>query len=129
LTASSPEEVSTAFAAAINAGDVTAALALWGEDAVVVGLEGHAIAGRAAIEAALEALVASSTTVEIDVSHIYPAGNIAVAVGTLTLNPGNGSAHRSSSVVVYSRAADGSWRVAIDAPWGLPAAHQSTGTS
>jgi hypothetical protein len=35
--------------------------------------------------------------------------------------PGNALQQQSQSVVIYSREPDG-WRLAIDAPWGLPQA-------
>jgi ketosteroid isomerase-like protein len=48
---------------------------------------------------------------------------LAIVSGALTLNGTAGAkepfAQRSSSVVVYIRGADG-WRIAIDAPSGLP---------
>ena len=119
----SPEEVSEAFAAAINSGDVQAALELWSEQATIVRPDGGTLVGRSAIAGVLETIVGHGTTIELDVRHLYRAGGVAIALGTLRMSlPGRGLVADESSVVVYSRAADGSWRVAIDAPWGLPAA-------
>lgn len=123
MAATSPEDVSDAFAAAINAGDVPAALDLWSEDAALVGADGQTVRGRAAIEAILQALIGNGTTVEIEVSHLITAGEVAIATGELRMRvPGHEALQSTTSVVVYARAPDGSWRVAIDAPWGLPAA-------
>jgi uncharacterized protein (TIGR02246 family) len=122
----SPAALSAAFATAINARDIEAALALWIEDAAILRPDGQAVRGREAIGEALHALVDSGASVEVDVAELYAAGDVAVAVGTLTIKgtdaKGASYAQRSQSVVIYSRGADGDWRLAIDAPWGLPSA-------
>jgi len=122
MAAASPEEVSDAFAAAINAGDVPAALELWSEDAAIVGPDGQTVRGRAAIASVLQALIGNGTTVEIEVSQLIATEDAAIATGELRMRaPGHEEVQSATSVVVYARAPDGSWRVAIDAPWGLPA--------
>lgn len=119
-----PQELSEAFAAAIAARDVCAALDLWDEDAALIQADGEAIRGRDAIEPALRALVDNGIALEIDLSRSFQAGDVAVGVGTLTMR-GNGHdgerfEQRSDSIVVYRRGPDGRWRIALDAPWGLP---------
>jgi uncharacterized protein (TIGR02246 family) len=122
MAAASPEEVSDAFAAAINAGDVPAALELWSEDAAIVGPDGQTVRGRPAIASVLQALIGNGTTVEIEVSQLIATEDAAIATGELRMRaPGHEEVQSATSVVVYARAPDGSWRVAIDAPWGLPA--------
>jgi uncharacterized protein (TIGR02246 family) len=120
-----PEELAAAFAAAINAGEVDAAVELWTEDATIVQPDGEALHGKPAVAVALQAIVDNGLRMEIDVSNVFVAGDAAVVVGALTLNGTDGEhgsfAQRSNSVVVYTRDPDG-WRIAIDAPWGLPAA-------
>jgi uncharacterized protein (TIGR02246 family) len=123
VPATSPEQLSEAFAAAINARDLTSALDLWSEDAAIVAPDGALTRGRQAIAAALQALFDNGVTLHIELGAIFAAGDVATAVGTLTLNGTGHDGERfqqsSSSVVVYSRAADG-WRIALDAPWGVP---------
>jgi uncharacterized protein (TIGR02246 family) len=120
----SPAALSAAFAAAINARDVEGALALWIEDAAILRPDGETVRGREAIGAALHALVDNGVSVEVDVAELYAAGDVALAVGTLTINGTDGDgrpySQRSQSVVIYTRGSDGEWRLAIDAPWGLP---------
>jgi uncharacterized protein (TIGR02246 family) len=123
---SSPEALSAAFGAAINAGDVPAALDLWIDDPAIVQADGQMLRGREAIGDALRALVQSEVRLEIDVAGVFATADVAVAVGTLTMS-GVGADARpfkqdSHSVVVYQRGPNGYWRLAIDAPWGLPAA-------
>ena len=124
VPATSPEHLSAAFAAAINARDVPAALDLWVEDGAIVQPDGNALRGRDAIASALQALVDNHVTLEIELANVFAAGDVATALGTLTLNgtghDGTSFAQRSESVVVYARGTDGGWRIALDAPWGLP---------
>ncbi len=130
MAARTPQELATSFAAAISARDVEAALEMWSEDAAIVAADGSLLEGRAAIAAVLEALVSNGTQVEAEVTSLYEAGGVALATGSLTLS-GDGRdssyVHRSASVVVYVRGRDGLWRIALDAPWGLPA--QGTGAA
>ncbi len=119
-----PEELAQAFAAAICARDVPAAAALWAEGAVIVQPDGGAVRGREQIGRALQTLVDNGVELRIDVSSVIEAGDIATVLGTLTLSGQNGGGpedftSRSSSVVIYTRGPDG-WRIALDAPWGLP---------
>jgi uncharacterized protein (TIGR02246 family) len=120
-----PEGLAAAFASAINAGEVQAAVELWTDDATIVQPDGETVRGKPAVAAALQALVDNSVRMEIDVANVFVSGDVAIVSGALTLNGTNGEREpfeqRSSSVVVYIRGADG-WRIAIDAPWGLPPA-------
>ncbi|HXW58507.1 MAG TPA: SgcJ/EcaC family oxidoreductase [Solirubrobacteraceae bacterium] len=124
MAVTTPQELSAAFGAAVNAGDLATALELWTEDAVIVQPDGQTVRGRDAIAAALRALVEHEVRIDIHVEHTVTAGDIAVASGSLTMSgtgaDGRAFNQRSDSIVVYSRAADGLWRLAIDAPWGLP---------
>src|SRR5262249_59979534 len=102
-----------------------AAVSMWTEDAAIVASDGSLVRGREAIVKALEALVSNGTRFEVELAGIYEAGDTALANGTLILS-GDGHdgpyEHRSDSTVVYARGADGTWRIALDAPWGLPGA-------
>jgi ketosteroid isomerase-like protein len=94
------------------------------EDATIIQPDGQMIRGRNAIAGALQALVDNEVSLEILVANVFAAGPVAAAVGTLKISgtdrAGAPYEQRSQSVVIYSRGPDG-WRLAIDAPWGLPA--------
>lgn len=122
----SPEALAEAFGAAINARDLSAALDLWIEDAAIVEPDGQMLRGREAIGDALRALVENEVSVEIDIARVFATADVAIAVGTLTMSgagaDGRPFQQQSRSVVVYARDSQDRWRVAIDAPWGLPSA-------
>ncbi len=120
----SPQAVSAAFAAALEARDVPGAMELWLDDALMIQPDGGTVQGRDTIEAALRALIEHDIDIDIELARVFATGDVAVGVGTLTMSgagaDGQAFAQRSQSVVVYARAPDGSWRLALDAPWGLP---------
>jgi uncharacterized protein (TIGR02246 family) len=123
MAAQSPHELAGLLAAAINRRDLDAALALWAEDAAIVAPDGSVVRGRSGIVKALEALVGNGTRFEAQLTGLYEAGDTALATGSLILR---GDGHdgpyeqRGESIVVYARGSDGAWRIALDAPWGLP---------
>jgi uncharacterized protein (TIGR02246 family) len=117
----SPEAVAQAFAAAINSGDLQGALELWLDDAVFVPADGVPLQGKDALHGVLGALVENGARMRIEMEGCHVAGPAAVGYGTLsftTPSDENGSSTRFTAV--YARDPDGSWRIAIDAPWGLP---------
>ena len=79
MRANSPSEVAEALAEAINAGDTDAARELWSEDAIVVAPDGSQTVGREAIGRILEQLVASETTIRIELHAIHATQDTAVA--------------------------------------------------
>lgn len=120
----SPAAVTLAFAAAIEAGDLEAALGCWHADAVFVTADGSEVAGAAAIRGVFATLIESGTGFSPAFAGVHVAGDTAVGHGELTLRGRgpDGAPFEASSrfVVVYARDGDGAWRIALDAPWGLP---------
>lgn len=108
------------LADAINSGDLGAALALWEPQACIVGADGSTLAGHDALAGALSSMIEHGTRFEAEVLDVYAAGDLALVTGNLTLIATDGTAQRSRSLVVHRRGSDGRWRIALDAPWGLP---------
>jgi uncharacterized protein (TIGR02246 family) len=126
MGAGSPEAVAQAFARAINAGDVHAALELWLDDAVFVPADGLPLEGKDALHGVLGELVQNGTRMQIEMAACYVAGSAALGHGTLTFTThGHGAEANELTtrfVAVYARDGKGAWRIAIDAPWGLDGA-------
>lgn len=119
--AASPTDLVGKLADAITKGDLDAALALWEPEACIVGPDGSALArGRDGIADVLGAMVDHGARFHAEVLEVHAAGDLALVVGLLTLTAPDGSAQRSRSLVVHRRGAEGEWRIALDAPWGLP---------
>jgi len=120
----SPEAVSAAFASAMRARDLAAAVEHWLEDALMIQADGQTLRGRDAIASALGALIDNRVVVEISLDRVLSAGDVAVGVGSLTRSGADADGEpftpSSESAIVYARQPDGRWRLAIDAPWGLP---------
>jgi ketosteroid isomerase-like protein len=117
-----PGALARAFMEAMNAGDIAGALELWVAEPVMIGPGGETISGRGELERTLRRSIEQGISFEIALAGFYVAGAVALAHGTLTLRGGRaGEAFEqtSTSTVVYARSEDG-WRIAIDAPWGLP---------
>ncbi len=124
MQGASPEDVPAAIVAALHAGDAHRAAQLWTRDAKLIAADGQVLEGSQAIAEALQTLVSSGARLAIELAHLFVSGDVAMATGTLTITAtdaeGASHSHTSESVVVYRRGEDGLWRVAIDAPWGLP---------
>lgn len=120
MPVSEPQDLGPAFAAAINAGDADAALALWSDSSLLVGPDGSALQGRGQIEPALRAMVAAGTRLDVELRSIHRADGVAIGTGVLQMTASDGSRARSQTIVVYQRGDDGRWRIAIDMPWGAP---------
>jgi uncharacterized protein (TIGR02246 family) len=111
--------VPSAIVAALHAGDAQQAARLWTRDAMLIAADGQVLEGSETIAAALQSLVDNGAKLDIQINNLFVAADVAVATGRLTISVADHS-HSSESVVVYKRGEDGVWRVAIDAPWGLP---------
>jgi ketosteroid isomerase-like protein len=81
-----PEAVALAFAAAINAADVEAALELWAGDAVFVSAGSRPIQGKAAIRGVLTTLVENQTKLAFEASVTFIGGEAAIRAGRLKLS-------------------------------------------
>jgi uncharacterized protein (TIGR02246 family) len=118
----SPEAVASAFASAINAGDLDAALNLWVEDAVFVPADGAPIEGKQGVRGVLATLIENATELTIETARTYIAGATAVRAGRLRVSGvgvgGEPFEVATDYVTVYARDQDG-WRIALDAPAGL----------
>ncbi|MGE5282509.1 MAG: YybH family protein [Chloroflexota bacterium] len=122
--AATPRLASEALCRALNQGDTEAALACFAPGAVLVGPEGTATQGEAALRAALDELIAAGAEVRIELRGVLVAGDTALAHERWAISRGgvpDQGLSRSPAPSLVLRCLGGEWKIAIAAPWGQPA--------
>ncbi len=118
----SPAAVSEAFVAAINAGDLPGALALYRDDAVMLAPDGSQARGTKAICDLLAGIISMQVEMTTRIKSVIEDGDIALAAEEWTMRlrgpDGTTSDQGGQSVVLFTRDQAGWWFV-LDAPWGL----------
>jgi uncharacterized protein (TIGR02246 family) len=122
--ARSPEDVHLRFVEAFNARDLEALLALFEPGACLVPQPGAPpVSGRPAIRAALAPFLALGGSMAITPRRVLLAGDVALLLSPWTLRATGPDgrpvemAGRTTDVVRLQP--DGSWRLAIDNPFGV----------
>jgi len=123
MSARTPEECDTLFERHLNAGDLDALVGLYEPGATLVMAPGEASVGHAAIREALGGLIAQKARLTLTVAQVLRAGDdVAVLYGEwhghYTDPDGALAEVAGQSVEVVRRQADGTWRFAIDDPFG-----------
>lgn len=115
-------EAVAAFVAAVNRGDLEAALRSYDEEAVFVAGPGRVVVGRAAIRAALAAVLAARPRIVTSARIVLAGEDLALyhCEWAMEAATPEGATVRESgrSADVLRRDPGGTWRIAIDNPWG-----------
>ncbi len=115
-----PNELHTAFAHALGAGDVKSLVNLYEAGAVQVQRDGSLLSGPEDLAEAFAGLLGSGVTMHGDPQKAIVAGDIALTSThyefTANDRDGEDAVTRVVTAEVSRRQADGSWRVVIDAP-------------
>jgi uncharacterized protein (TIGR02246 family) len=116
----SPQEVMVAIAAAVNAHDLEAFMALHEPGAVVVPPGGERVSGKEEIRKVLEPLFAGAPSTEIDLHGMLQTGDMAMSHSHFTISltrpDGERVTKRGMGTVVTRQQPDGTWRVVFDYP-------------
>lgn len=121
MPATAPDETNELFEAAINSGDVDAALALYEPEACLVASPGEPVFGLDAIRVVLQGFVDAKPTLTMEPSAVLQVGDLALtahawkAAGDGPDGPVELAGHATE---VVRRQADGTWRFVIDDPYG-----------
>ena len=120
--ARTPAGVDRLFAAALSAGDLPGALAMYEQDATYDDGHGTPARGHKQIRAALGELIAQRPKLDCYDIDVVQNGDLAVLrarwVYSGTSPDGTPFEHRGRSIEVVRRQADGSWLFTIDLPSG-----------
>jgi ketosteroid isomerase-like protein len=120
MAAQQPDLVIEEFRTFFNAGDLEGLLAnLYESDAVLVPQPGPAtVSGTAGVRGVLEELLSLNATMEVLASVAYANGEIALTHAHWRIAAADGDAMEGTTAEVVRRQPDGSWKYAIDNPWG-----------
>ncbi|HVO87017.1 MAG TPA: SgcJ/EcaC family oxidoreductase [Casimicrobiaceae bacterium] len=127
MPATSPEQLDHLFAAALNAGDIDALMALYEPQASLTPSPGTTVLGATAIRAALSGFLAAKPTMRMaSVRVVSQAGDLALVTAkwelALTGQDGTPTQMSGQSVEIVRRQTGGQWLFAIDEPFGVGAA-------
>lgn len=113
------DQVAVGFAAALLGGDVTAALAYFGEGSRLLTPDGTEVSGRMAISEVLRQVTISSQKLEIRPGRTLVADGIALSRQSWRwVATGAESFERRTSATLVLRHDTTRWRILIAAPWG-----------
>lgn len=131
----SPAATVRTFVAAMNRGDLDAALDCYAPDAVFVAEPGQALRDRSAIREALGGMLSMQPTLVTATACVFESGDMALYHGAWTMI-GSGPEHQEEheeehedihmktvrmegrSSDVLRRFPDGRWMIVVDNPWG-----------
>lgn len=122
--AATPRLACEALCRAINTADREAALRCFAIGAGLVGPDGSISQGEAALRARLGALISAGAQVSVELRGVLVAGDLAFAHERWRISYA-GKADRAAAnapgPTLVLRMIAGEWKLAIAAPWGLPA--------
>lgn len=116
-----PQQVSHAFAGAINVSDLEAATYCFAKDGCLITPDATAIRGREEIRPILAQLIARGTRIEVKASSVLVNGEVALGSERWAIRSAGAEGtvfEQSSCPVIVARLVKGTWKLAIVAPWG-----------
>lgn len=117
---STPVETVRAFASALRLGDLEAAIACFAADSCFVTPDSTAVRGRGAIRGVLAQLISQRTRITIESSSALFAGDVVFINQHWRIRVGGSpeaAYTQGVNPVLVLRRDEGSWKLAIAAPW------------
>ena len=120
MGASEPAQVIELFTKFFNSRDLDGLMDnLYEDDAVLIPTPGAETAqGKDALRTVLQEFLAMNATMTIEASAAYQNGDIALTHSTWKLEVADADPMTGTTAEVVRRQRDGSWKYAIDNPWG-----------
>lgn len=120
---STPEQVLASIVEGINTGNLDALMSLYEPGAAFAAQPGNLAHGLPGVRSSLAAFVAMRGTLDLDVTRVLEAGDLALVVGRWsfagTSPDGEPVTLAGRNADVLRRQPDGAWRFVIDNPWGI----------
>jgi uncharacterized protein (TIGR02246 family) len=118
-----PEDCDRLFEEYVNGGDLDALVALYEPSGVLVQQDRNPAAGHAAISEVLAPMLAAGVKIRMHVIHTARAGeDLAMLYNDWEASgpgpDGRPAAFQGKAIEVVRRQADGTWRFALDDPYG-----------
>lgn len=118
----SPLDTVTQFVDAMNQGNLEVALSMYEPGASLVVRPGVVATGTLALREALKGFMALTPTLTSEAHQVVEAGDLALYCGRWSLRgtdpAGNPVQMSGLSSDILRRQPDGTWRIALDNPWG-----------
>jgi len=122
MSTSTPEQVLETIVTGINSGDLDSLMPLYESDAAFATEPGSLAPGASGISAALSGFISMNGTLDLDVTRVLEADDLALVVGVWSFDgtgpDGEPVRLEAKNADVLRRQPDGSWRFVIDNPWG-----------
>ena len=122
MPARTPAECDIQVIAAVNAGDLETAVALYESEAAVVSPSGETVTGIPAIREVLSSFIAMKPTLTLEVPLVVQSGDTAVLHSKWALKGTDENCNaidtEGNGVEVVRRQTDGTWKFIIDNPFG-----------
>lgn len=110
------------FVRALYVGDLDAATACFARDGCLITPDATAVHSRERIRPLLAQLIARRTEIEVELSNVVGAGEVALANERWRVRSGIGDeaprVEQTLSPTLVLRQIEGEWKIAIAAPWG-----------
>ncbi len=110
-----PEDIHPKFAAAFNAGDIEALMALFEPEATLIPTPGQAATGLDAIRQALSSFLATRPNITVETRQVLLGGDIALLYSRWVLSGAMELAGLGNEVA--RRQPDGRWLYVVDNPF------------
>lgn len=114
------------LAPALSRGDLEAATACFADEGCLITPDGTAVHGRARIRPILAQLIALRVEVEVEASYAVGGAGVGLVCERWRISSGTGAGRfrQTTHPMLVLRLVEGSWKLALAAPWGWAGGRQ-----
>lgn len=123
MSTRNPEDLDRLFAGALNTGNIDELMTLYEPQASLMASPGKIVAGSEAIREALSGFIAGKPKMTLNPRVVARTNDLALLASKWSLKmtgpDGKPAEMAGESIEIARRQADGTWRFAIDLPFGV----------